>query len=341
LAGRYNPAERCFKKAESILLDLKSENDLHLLYDEWTQMLARKGDYKQAWELSRNIQQYRRQIELFDKHLSVEKTRSLIDQQERKKESFLLQEKNETIESYARRLEMSNYELRQFANAAAHDLREPIRTITSYSQLMNRELDSSRDSQLQEYLRFVVEAGAQIKEVTDSLLHLYQVAPAARPEWNGIASLMEKLCKKANTNTKKLKFTYDVKAPVWFDREQLECMLQKLVSNSCKFNHQEEIHIHLSSMPGTTGHVLIKIEDNGIGIPTEYRETVFDMFRRLHDRKQYPGMGVGLALCKKVTENAGGKIWIEDSSLGGTSVCIELPLPSAASAKAASLVAQP
>jgi signal transduction histidine kinase len=340
LAGRYGPADRCFKKAENILLDLQSENDLHLLYEEWAKMLARKGDYKMAWELSQNIQQYRKQIELFDKHTSIEKTRRLLGQQDRNKESFLLREKEEAIEDYARRLEMSNHELRQFANAAAHDLREPIRTITSYSQLMNRELDSNRDSQLQEYLRFVVEAGAQIKEVTDSLLHLYQVAPTARPEWNGVASLMDKLCKKAVNGTAKLKFTHEVKAPVWFDREQLECMLQKLVSNACKFNQQEEIRIHLSSMPGTAGHVLIKVEDNGIGIPSVYRESVFDMFRRLHDRKQYPGVGVGLALCKKVTENAGGKIWIEDSSLGGTAVCIELPLPSGTSGKASPSVAQ-
>lgn len=327
LAARFGPAERCYKRAESILLDLKSENDLHLLYEEWSKMLARKGDYKSAWELSQNIQQYRKQIELFDKYASEEKARSLLEQQDRRKESAILREKEETIEDYARRLEMSNHELLQFANAAAHDLREPIRTITSYSQLMNRELDSNRDSQLQEYLRFVVEAGAQIKEVTDSLLHLYQVAPTARPEWNGIASLMDTLCKKASSGTRSVKFTHDVKSPVWFDREQLECMLHKLVSNSCKFNQQEDVRIHLSSTPGQAGHVLIKVEDNGIGIPIEYRENVFDMFRRLHDRKQYQGLGVGLALCKKVTEYAGGRIWIEDSSLGGTAVCIELPLP--------------
>lgn len=210
-------------------------------------------------------------------------------------------------------LARSNADLEQFAYVASHDLQEPLRQISSFSQLLARRYSGKLDADADEFIRFMVDGTRRMQELindilTYSRLHKSREQFAAvdcgalfRDVLQGMRSILEN--SEAQVVLKNL--------PVILgDRTQLAQLFRNLVSNAVKFRGSEPPCIQVCANK-QEDHWLFSVADNGIGIASEYFQRIFVVFQRLHATADYPGTGIGLAICKRVVENHGGRIWLE------------------------------
>lgn len=228
-------------------------------------------------------------------------------------EETLKKKKLELEQKNLEELKRSNEELEHFAHIASHDLQEPLRMITMYVQLLEENYSEKLDDKAKKYMSYVVNGVANIKVLIDDLLEYSRVKSAVKPfeEVDCNQTVNEVLKIAANEiNKTKTKLTYDKLPKVYGDKIQLAILFQNLITNAIKFrgNNSPEIHITSSSKDDKW---LFSVKDNGIGIPSEYKEYVFLMFQRLHPKSKYDGSGIGLALCKKIVERHKGNIWVE------------------------------
>ncbi len=226
-------------------------------------------------------------------------------------------------------LTRSNEELRQFAYAASHDFREPLRTVTSYSQLLSTRYRDRLDTDGKEFLTYVVDAVKRMDVLlTDLLTYSQQLGP---PKWtvaptNAQAVLTGVLMNlQASIKETGAVITCDpLPAEVYSDFAQLSLVLQNLVSNAIKYRKPGEApKIHIWTSEGENEWTF-HVRDNGLGVPDEYRDQIFGIFKRLHGR-EYPGTGIGLAICKKIIERHGGRIWVESEPGAGSTFAFTIP----------------
>jgi signal transduction histidine kinase len=212
-------------------------------------------------------------------------------------------------------LTKSNEELRQFAYAASHDLKEPLRTITSYSQLLSVRYKESLDESGKEFLAYVVDAVKRMDILlTDLLTYSQQLGP---PKWNAVPTNAEVVLigvlmnLQASIKDTGAVITHDtLPVEVYSDFAQLSVVFQNLVSNALKYRKPEETaRVHIWATEGPAEWTFY-FRDNGLGIADEYKSQIFGLFKRLHGR-EYPGTGIGLAICEKIIERHGGRIWVE------------------------------
>ncbi len=212
-------------------------------------------------------------------------------------------------------LARSNAELEQFAYVASHDLQEPLRMVTSYAQLLARRYGERLDRDALEFLEFIDEGGRRAQALVSDLLSLARVNSQARPfEPVPVQAVLTEVLRglRIAVSDSGAQVTHDEPLPlVSADRRQLHQLLQNLLANALKFCGQQVPCIHVGSVRDTDGRWRISITDNGIGIGPKFHERVFVMFQRLHLRNEYPGTGIGLAICKKVVERHGGRIGVE------------------------------
>lgn len=233
-------------------------------------------------------------------------------------------------------LERSNDELRQFAYIASHDLQEPLRSITGFAQLLRRRYEGQLDDAADEYIDFIVRSGLRLQEMVRSLLDYSRVdAQRGQPE----RCSLEDCLQSARDNLQQAiaesgaKIEHDPLPDVDGDASQLTAVLQNLLANAIKFRGEAAPHIRIHASKHEHRY-RIEVSDNGIGIPSECRAQVFNLFRRLHTTDTYPGAGIGLSLCRRIIEGHGGRIEIRDQDTPGTRFRIELPAPGNASAAA-------
>jgi PAS domain S-box-containing protein len=216
---------------------------------------------------------------------------------------------------YAAELERSNQELEQFAYIASHDLQEPLRTVTSYVQLLEMYYKGQLDAAADEYIAFAVDGAARMHALIKGLLDYSRVNTDGAPFRptdcqvvldHALADLQASIEESGAT------VTYDPLPTVMADAAQLGRVFQNLVGNAIKFRSDRppEIHIGAEGRDGRSAW-LFSVRDNGIGIEPEYAEHIFLIFKRLHTRDEYPGTGIGLAMCKRIVERHGGQIWVE------------------------------
>jgi two-component system, chemotaxis family, sensor kinase Cph1 len=208
-------------------------------------------------------------------------------------------------------------EFRQFAYAVSHDLREPVRMIVSYTQLLERRYQSLLDGDGAEFLRYVLEATQRMDRLLADLLtysHQFRTLdqPLDRVEPEG-ALQGALLMLDAAIQASGARITNDPLPPVLFDFGQLTQVFRQLIGNSITFRGSSAPIIHLAANE-TPDAVQFSVRDNGIGIDPRYHEQVFGVFKRLHGR-EFPGTGIGLAIVRRIVEQRGGKIWVE-SELG-------------------------
>jgi two-component system, sensor histidine kinase and response regulator len=225
-------------------------------------------------------------------------------------------------------LSRSNDELRQFAYAASHDLKEPLRTIASYAQLLGQRYSDRLDENGREFLNYVTEAVRRMDMLLSDLLTYSQHLGAAAATLQNVSSeaviagvLMNLHASIKDTGAK---VTHDPLPEVSSDFAQLSQVFQNLVSNAIKYRRSgvtPEVHI---SAREETGDWLFSVRDNGSGIDAAYTEQVFGIFKRLHGR-EYPGTGMGLAICKKIVERHGGRIWVESTPGEGSTFFFTIP----------------
>lgn len=233
----------------------------------------------------------------------------------------------EEAKQFAEELRRSNAELEQFAYVASHDLQEPLRMITSYLQLIEQRFSGQIDSDAHEFIAFAVEGAARMKSLIIDLL-TYSRVQRARLEFGPVA--MESVLKQATNNLQVAIAEYNAQITssslpdVTANEGQMIQLMQNLIGNALKFRRELPPEIHISCEKGKTEWIF-HVRDNGIGIDDDYKDRIFVIFQRLHGRDQYPGTGIGLAVCKKIVERHNGRIWIKSKVGEGTSFFFTLP----------------
>jgi PAS domain S-box-containing protein len=224
-------------------------------------------------------------------------------------------------------LERSNEELQRFAYTVSHDLQEPLRTVRSYAELLERRYKGQLDSDADEFIRFMIDAAARMTQLLRDLLAYSQAGRADRttPEPTSSANILQWAIMNVDRLTKDsgAVITYDPLPMVEADQTQLSQVFQNLLSNAIKYRSEEPPRIHVS-VQRRDNQYEFAVSDNGIGVPPQHHERVFGVFKRLHG-KEVPGTGIGLAICRKIIESHGGSIWLESESEAGVVVKFTLP----------------
>lgn len=232
-----------------------------------------------------------------------------------------LKKANELLKQKIDELARSNEELEQFAYVSSHDLQEPLRMIGSYLQLLERRYQGQLDDKADKYINFAVEGAARMQNLIDDLLTFSRVTTQAKEFqltncetiYKQVLLNLEVLIKENNAE-----ITHDPLPEVMADSTQLIQVFQNLMVNAIKFRSRDNPKIHVSARK-EKDQWIFSVKDNGIGIDSKYYTRIFDVFKRLHKRREYPGTGIGLSVCKKIIERHGGRIWVE-SELGKGSI---------------------
>ena len=221
----------------------------------------------------------------------------------------------EQLRQQADELERSNRELEQFAYVASHDLQEPLRIVSSYVQLLARRYRGKLDQDADEFINYAVEGANRMKTLINDLLAYSRVGTRGKE----LAPVeMETVFERVSRNLKlalqesAATLTRDPLPAVLADDLQMTQLLQNLLGNAIKFRGSRAPRVHLG-VRRQEERWLFFVRDNGIGIDPQYSERIFVIFQRLHNRNEYPGTGIGLAICRKIVERHGGQIWVESS----------------------------
>jgi PAS domain S-box-containing protein len=236
---------------------------------------------------------------------------------------------HDELEVKARELARSNEELQQFAYVASHDLQEPLRMVSSYTQLLARRYGDKLDGDAKEFMEFIVDGAARMKQLIEDLLAFSRVGTRVR-EFHEVASgaaLAKALSNlRAAQESSGATVTHGDMPVVLADNGQLVQLFQNLIGNAMKFRGADPPRIHV--MGETRGQVWVfTVRDNGIGLDPQYSDRIFMMFQRLHNKTEYPGTGIGLAICKKIVDRHGGRIWVESQPGQGCTFGFTLARP--------------
>lgn len=242
----------------------------------------------------------------------------------------LKKENERQLELYATKLEESNQNLQEFAYAASHDLREPLRTVVSYVQLMKRYLkDEDLKPEVYEFMDFVVNGSQRMDKQISALLQYSRVGRGDlkkdRVDLNRSLEIV-KAGLYAQIKESNALITNDLLPTVVAEQSQIEALIQNLISNSLKYQKRgQQPQIHISSFT-EKNEIVISIADNGIGIEAEQLDKIFIVFSRLHTQGEYPGSGVGLAICRRIIKRHEGEIWVESEPGKGSTFYFSLPV---------------
>ena len=224
-------------------------------------------------------------------------------------------------------LERSNKELEQFASVASHDLQEPLRMVSSYTQLLGQRYAAHLDVRAKKYITYAVDGALRMQALINDLLAYSRVGTRvqALEPTDAHAVLGEAIRNLAATiQEHRALITTDDLPRVRADASQLALVFQNLLANAIKFHREESPHIHVSARDQERAW-RFSVKDNGIGIEPQHAERVFVIFQRLHTRAEYPGTGIGLAVCRRIVERHGGKIWFESEPGKGTTFFFTIP----------------
>jgi PAS domain S-box-containing protein len=221
----------------------------------------------------------------------------------------------------------SNADLRQFAYVASHDLQEPLRMVASYVQLLSQRYAGKFDKDADEFIAYVVEGALRMQALIKDLLAYTRVDTKGLPfQMQSLDRTVQSVldATRAAVDESGARIEVEPLPSVYCDGAQISEVFQNLISNAIKFRREEppDVRIWAKRMPREW---TICVRDNGIGIAPQNRERIFDIFERLHSREEYPGTGIGLAICKRIVERHGGRISVESELGKGSTFCFTLP----------------
>ncbi len=231
------------------------------------------------------------------------------------------------LKNTAAALERSNKELEVFAYVASHDLQEPLRAIAGCVQILQQRYKGKIDERADELIKHVVDGATRMQALINDLLHYSRVDTRGKPF---VPTHCEEVITDALSNLEvaiqenAAKVTHDRLPEVTADPTQLTQLLQNLIGNAIKYHGERAPAVHVG-VQRLDGEWQFSVRDNGIGIEPEYFERIFGIFQRLHTRQEYAGTGIGLAVCKKIVERHGGRIWLESAPGQGTTFLFTLP----------------
>ncbi|GEM_PF-1783642 len=248
-------------------------------------------------------------------------------EKEVQKRTAELQRYNEELAASNQQLEQSNAELERFAYIASHDLKSPLRNIISFLNLIERKVRQNADPQLLEYLKFATESARQMHQLILDVLEFSRVnqAELQLDEVDLNESLVLALRNLKEEMSQKNAVVESMQLPtVRANSAYMLQLFQNLISNGIKYN-ERRIPLVQIGVTEQADHYEFYVRDNGIGIDPQYKERVFEMFKRLHTREEYQGTGIGLALCKKIVFKLGGNIWLDSEPGRGTTFFFTIP----------------
>jgi PAS domain S-box-containing protein len=235
------------------------------------------------------------------------------DISDRKKSELAIRELNKQLNKRAEELARSNEELERFAYVASHDLQEPLRMVSSFLQLLQKKYDTQLDEKANQYIEFAVDGAERMKRLILDLLEYSRVG--SNKEQNAdlnMNDIISVILKDFDTEREKSGAIVTVSSlpTIRANKTQIMQLFQNLVSNAFKYNTAEVPEIMIS-VEDKGNRWQFHIKDNGIGIDERFKEKVFVIFQRLHNKNQFSGTGIGLAICKKIVERHGGDIWVQ------------------------------
>lgn len=243
---------------------------------------------------------------------------------QRKRAEDALRKAHDDLESRVQQrtaaLASSNTELEQFAYSASHDLQEPLRMISSYVSLLAQRYQGQLDEDADEFIEFAVDGARRMQQLIQDLLAYSRVGTRGK-EFKSIDcnSVVDEVIANLAVviSEQGARVTHDELPHVVADRTQLLQLIQNLIGNALKFRTEDPPCVHISAEQSGAEWVF-SVKDNGIGIDPKHRDRIFAIFQRLHTRNEYPGTGIGLAICKRIVERHGGRIWVESEPGPGT-----------------------
>lgn len=221
----------------------------------------------------------------------------------------------------------SNRELEQFAYVASHDLQEPLRMVSSFLQLLEKKYKVQLDDTAKQYIHFAVDGSERMKVLINDLLKFSRVGTAAdehvKVDCNEVVANLIKVYEQKISETE-TEINVSSLPVITANKTQVEQLFQNLIGNALKYQGKQKPKITIDCVEEDTKWKFC-VRDNGIGIEPKFFEKVFVIFQRLHGKNEYGGTGIGLAICKKIVERHGGKIWIE--SQPGNGACFYFTFP--------------
>lgn len=238
-----------------------------------------------------------------------------------------LESANRKLDQQTDELRRSNAELEQFAYVASHDLQEPLRMITSYSQSLEKDNTCQLSEDAKEDLGFIIDAAKRMRRLIDDLLAYSRIGSRGNPFQSAdVNALLQNSLNSLSLaiEDSNAVVTHDALPTIDCDEVQIEQLFQNLVGNAIKYRNGQAPKVHISCQRENQGW-LFRVQDNGIGIDPEFADRIFVIFQRLHTAQEVSGTGIGLAVCKKIVERHNGKIWVESQPGNGSTFFFSIP----------------
>ncbi len=232
------------------------------------------------------------------------------------------------LEDTLTNLKRSNKDLQQFAYVASHDCKEPLRAIISFSELLQQEYQAQLDEEGEEYLEFILDGALRMRYLINDLLNYSRVkTKAKKPELVNVNTLLENVKKNLQNSIMESNaiIICEDMPTIRGDRTQILQLFQNFVGNAIKFRRKISPIVKVG-VKKREKYWEFYVEDNGIGIEEKYFDRIFGIFKRLHTREEYEGSGMGLAICKRIVERLGGKIWVESEIGKGSTFFFTIPI---------------
>jgi PAS domain S-box-containing protein len=233
----------------------------------------------------------------------------------------------EELQRAMQELKRSNADLEQFAYVASHDLQEPLRMVASYTQLLARRYHGKLDADADEFITYAMDGATRMQTLINDLLAYSRVGTRGKPfEPTDVAAVLQAVLANLAIAIREsgAVVTHAALPEVKADPSQFVQLLQNLIGNAVKFRSESppQIHLGVERLPGEWR---FSVRDNGVGIEPQYFQRIFAVFQRLHTQREYPGTGIGLAICKKIVERHGGRIWVDSQPGQGSTFYFTLP----------------
>jgi len=238
-----------------------------------------------------------------------------------------LRQAEQVMARLVRDLERTRQDLEQFAYVASHDLQEPLRMVSSYLQLIERRYKGRLDGDADDFINFAVDGARRMQTLIGDLLAYSRIGTRGKAfgptDFNEVIDCVAEAIREP-LESAHVKLTRDPLPTLIADATQVEQLFQHLIGNAVKFGNGRRPRIHVGAQE-KDGDWVFSVRDNGIGIDPRYAERIFVIFQRLHGRDEYPGTGMGLAICKRIVERRGGRIWVESHPGKGSTFYFTMP----------------
>jgi PAS domain S-box-containing protein len=224
-------------------------------------------------------------------------------------------------------LRRANEALEQFAYTASHDLQEPLRSVAIYSQLLKKRFEGALGPEGDMFIGYTVQGALRMEQLVRDLLAYTQASGAVTAELVSVKEAVAQALSNLDMAIQESEATITASElpEITLPRVHLIQLFQNLIGNSIKYRKPGPPRIHISAVSHQGDSWLFAVEDNGIGIDPEYHQRVFGIFRRLHGNDEHPGTGIGLAMCRRIVEQNGGRIWVDSKAGEGATFCFTLP----------------